>query len=105
MYRNAAVKLWRAVPEVSLHALSANAECRRVSHSFPAGLNPTSTLSHYPSGIPPSLAEAQPCAGLFLCLCAAGAAHQERFQSEASTNGALKSVIEQYPRVREVCHC
>lgn len=105
MYRNAALKLWRAVLEVCSHAFSADAECRRVSRSFPAGPNPTSNLSHYPFGIPPSLAEAQPCAGLFLCLCAAGAAHQERFQSPVSTSDALKSVIEQYPHVREVCHC
>src|SRR5690242_8291361 len=46
------------------YAQHTRAYARRVSHSFPAGLNPTSTLFHYPPGIPPSLAEAQPCAGL-----------------------------------------
>ena len=117
--RNVARKLWRTVPEVCLYAIGISAAAEAVASvvQSQAGLNPTSTLSHYPSGIPPSLAEAQPCAGVFLslCLCAAGAAHQERFRHarstrvyeylRVSTSDAPKSVIAQYSCVWDVYHC
>ena len=73
---DASGKRWRAVPEVSYISrptLSAPEPPEILWRSLGASVarsqpdpNPTSTstLSHYPPGIPPSLVEAQPCAGL-----------------------------------------
>jgi hypothetical protein len=80
--RNACMLLYDALcHKITLLAISAEAHPRRVRCSFPGWSHPNLNPLHYPSGIPPSLAEAQPCAGLSFWLCATGAAHQERFQS------------------------
>ncbi len=116
------MKRWRALPEVSYVSLAdaqrsgtaRNPEMiwRRlvasVVRSQPV-LNPTSTLSHYPPGVPPSLAGAQPCAGLSSLSVrrrssTTGTVSQRRMCLsyscyscyEVATSDALNSVISRY---------
>lgn len=120
------VKRWRALPEVS-HVSLADAQRPGTARNpeliwrrlvAPAvrsqpNLNPTSTLSHYPPGIPPSLAEAQPCAGLSSLSVrrrssTTGTISQRRIHlvqracNELATSDALKSMISRCPRCQ---HC